>query len=106
MKLRVFLNGEGSNRGSYMAVFFQLLKGDFDAILSWPFDYRVTITLLGSNRAQDKVESFIPVGINKALDRPATEANKFLGYPHFLQLRDLDSYIMDGTLFLKVAITQ
>lgn len=41
MCLRIFLNGEGRSKGSYVSLFLVLLKGEYDALLQWPFAQKV-----------------------------------------------------------------
>ena len=39
-------DGNRSNKHTYVSVFLRVMKGDFDAILPWPFRCDVTFTLL------------------------------------------------------------
>ncbi|KAL7980966.1 hypothetical protein Chor_002120, partial [Crotalus horridus] len=42
--MRIYLNGEGRGRGTHVSLFIVLLKGDYDALLPWPFTHKVTET--------------------------------------------------------------
>ena len=46
MCLVVFANGIGEVQGQYVSVFVQLLEGEFDNDLPWPFQGSVTVLLL------------------------------------------------------------
>jgi TNF receptor-associated factor 4 len=52
MTLRVDANGYGDGKGRYVSVYVQIVKGDYDAKLQWPFVGRMTLTLL--NQLEDK----------------------------------------------------
>ena len=47
MCLRVYLNGDGEGRGTHISVFFVVMRGEFDALLEWSFDHKVTLSILG-----------------------------------------------------------
>ena len=44
LRLRVYLHGDGAARGSYLSLFFVILRGEFDALLTWPFNSKVSHT--------------------------------------------------------------
>lgn len=41
MCLRVYLNGDGTGRGTHLSLFFVVMKGPHDALLRWPFNQKV-----------------------------------------------------------------
>ena len=47
MCLRVYLNGNGEGKRTHIFVFFVVMRGEFDALLEWPFEHQVTFTLIG-----------------------------------------------------------
>ena len=42
MCIRAYLNGDGSGYKTHFSVFFVLMRGEFDPLLKWPFEYKVT----------------------------------------------------------------
>ncbi len=46
MCLGVYANGQSEVRGSYESVFLQLLEGEFDGYIRWPFKGTATVKLL------------------------------------------------------------
>ena len=108
MCLRLFLFGDGHGRSSHLSVFFVLLKGDYDALLPWPFKQRVTIKLLDQEFKEDISHSFAPDTQYKCFDRPQKGHNIGIGYPMFAPLSYLDTqtygYIKDDTMFIKVIV--
>ncbi len=47
--LRVYLNGDGSGRGTHVSFFITLMKGEFDPLLPWPFKQTVSLSLLAQD---------------------------------------------------------
>ena len=41
MKLRFYINGNGEGYGTHLSIFLVILKGDYDALLDWPFEQKV-----------------------------------------------------------------
>lgn len=46
MQLAVSIPGDGAGRGTHIAVFLSLMRGEFDDQLKWPFRGSITIQLL------------------------------------------------------------
>ena len=51
MCIRAYLNGDGSGYKTHLSLFFVLMKGEYDALLRWPFDYKVSMILVGKEGA-------------------------------------------------------
>lgn len=45
MCLRIYLNGDGTGRGTHLSLFFVVMRGHSDALLKWPFNQKVTLIL-------------------------------------------------------------
>lgn len=39
--MRLYLNGDGVGKGTHISLFFVIMKGEYDPILSWPFRHKV-----------------------------------------------------------------
>lgn len=46
MCLRIYLNGDGTGRGTHLSLFFVVMRGHSDALLKWPFNQKVTLILI------------------------------------------------------------
>uniref|UniRef100_A0ABM5F7A8 TNF receptor-associated factor 1 isoform X2 n=1 Tax=Pogona vitticeps TaxID=103695 RepID=A0ABM5F7A8_9SAUR len=103
--MRIYLNGEGSSKGSYLSVFLVLLKGDYDALLPWPFAHKMTLTLLDQNDGEHFANTIHPDPASASFQRPVGEMNEASGFSRFIPLTKLQSpkyaYIKEGTLFLR-----
>ena len=54
LNLSVYANGYGDGKKTHVSVFLQLMPGEFDGVLRWPFTGSFTVTLLEqSDREQD-----------------------------------------------------
>ena len=106
--LRLYLNGDGPARGSHLAFYITLMRGEFDSICKWPFKKTVTLALLDQNRNCHVIQSFQPDPRSSSFIRPHNEMNVASGCPMFASLSVLSdsSYVKDDTMFLKCWIQQ
>ncbi|NXM26883.1 TRAF2 factor, partial [Oxyruncus cristatus] len=106
--LRVYLNGDGTGKGTHMSLFFVVMKGDYDALLPWPFRHKVTFMLLDQNNREHVIDAFRPDLASASFQRPVHDMNVASGCPTFLPLAKLQSpkhaYVKEDTLFLKCII--
>lgn len=45
MCLRIYLNGDGTGRGTHLSLFFVVMRGHSDALLKWPFNQKVSLVV-------------------------------------------------------------
>ncbi|NWU36653.1 TRAF2 factor, partial [Hylia prasina] len=106
--LRVYLNGDGTGKGTHLSLFFVVMKGDYDALLPWPFRHKVTFMLLDQNNREHIIDAFRPDLTSASFQRPVNDMNVASGCPTFLPLAKLQSprhaYVKEDTLFLKCII--
>lgn len=109
MRARLYLHGDGNAKRTHMSLFFLLMRGDYDALLPWPFGYKVTFCLFdqtGNNR--HIIDSFRPDVKSNSFQRPKTDANIASGIPKFFPLpmiqQDDNPYVREDTLFLKIVV--
>ncbi|KAJ8413808.1 hypothetical protein AAFF_G00064060 [Aldrovandia affinis] len=107
MCLRIYLNGDGTGRGSHLSLFFVVMRGLSDALLKWPFNQKVTLMLLDQNNREHVIDAFRPDVTSSSFQRPVSEMNIASGCPLFCPLSKLDSknsYIRDDTIFIKAIV--
>ena len=106
MCLRVYLNGDGSGKETHLSFFLTLMKGEYDALLQWPFSLPVTLMLLDQDKRRHVIQSFRPEPSSCSFQRPKEEMNVASGCPRFAPLNVLDNsaYVRDDTMFLKCII--
>ena len=109
MRARLFLFGDGSARRTHISIFFQLMKGEYDAILKWPFHYKVTFCLLDqTGQNHHVIDSFYPDVKSNSFQRPKDATNIASGIPKFcplpMLLQDDNAFVRDNTLFIRIII--
>ncbi|XP_065274892.1 TNF receptor-associated factor 2 isoform X2 [Emys orbicularis] len=107
MCLRVYLNGDGTGRGTHLSLFFVVMKGPNDALLRWPFNQKVTLMLLDQNNREHIIDAFRPDVTSTSFQRPITEMNIASGCPLFCPVSKMEaknSYVRDDAIFIKAIV--
>ena len=106
MCLRLYMDGDGSGKGTHLSFFLTIMRGEYDALLTWPFKQAVTLMLLDQDKQKDIVQSFRPEPTSSSFQRPRNEMNVASGCPLFAPLSVLNnsSYVKDDVLFMKCKI--
>ena len=106
--LRLYMDGDGSGKGTHLSFFLTIMKGEYDALLPWPFSQMVTLMLLDQSSGSKKhiVQCFKPEVSSSSFWRPQSEMNVASGCPKFALLSVLhdSNFVKDDTLFFKVSI--
>lgn len=107
MCARMYLNGDGMGKDTHLSLFIVLMRGEYDALLSWPFNRKVTFMLMdqGPNKIH-LVDSFMPDVASSSFKRPTEDMNVASGCPCFIAHNVLENgtYIKDDTLFIKIVV--
>ena len=109
LKVLIYPDGTGDGKNTHLSVFIIIMKGEYDAVLTWHFRKKVTFTLIDQQDKLHKRENKTAkvTGENSpSFTRPTTEENIAVGFPCFISHEELKSqhYIVDDTLFLQVEI--
>ena len=106
MCVRLYLNGDGMGRGTHISVFFVVMRGQYDALLRWPFRQKVTFMLLDQDNVEHVIDAFRPDPSSNSFQRPKREMNTASGCPTFCPLSELNNYayVRNDTMFLKIMI--
>ena len=106
MCARIYLNGDGMGKDTHISVFFVVMRGQFDALLRWPFRQKVTIMLLDQDNVEHVIDAFRPDPNSSSFQRPRREINIASGCPLFCALTELDkhAYVRDDTMFMKISV--
>uniref|UniRef100_F6T7F9 Zinc finger protein n=1 Tax=Ciona intestinalis TaxID=7719 RepID=F6T7F9_CIOIN len=114
-KLAVLLlpNGDGKAKGTHLSIYVRLCKGEYDALLSWPYRLPIEISLIDQSqdpRARINHTYSLrpnPCKENKPfLGRPTSESNPSFGSQTFMPLDTLNTrdYIRDDAIFIRVSV--
>ena len=106
MCIRAYLNGDGMGYKTHFSLFFVVMKGEFDALMKWPFDYKVSLILVDQNHRKHIVQTFKPTPESSSFQRPTSDMNVASGCPQFSKLSVLDdeAYVKDDVLFVKCIV--
>uniref|UniRef100_A0A3B3RTN9 MATH domain-containing protein n=1 Tax=Paramormyrops kingsleyae TaxID=1676925 RepID=A0A3B3RTN9_9TELE len=109
MCARVYLNGDGMGKGTHLSLFFVVMRGEYDALLPWPFKQKVTLMLMDQGPARKHLgDAFKPDPNSSSFRRPVAEMNIASGCPLFVAQTVLENgtYIKEDTIFIKVTARQ
>ncbi|XP_048830112.1 TNF receptor-associated factor 3 isoform X2 [Brienomyrus brachyistius] len=107
MCARVYLNGDGMGKGTHLSLFFVVMRGEYDALLPWPFKQKVTLMLMDQGPARKHLgDAFKPDPNSSSFRRPVAEMNIASGCPLFVAQTVLENgtYIKEDTIFIKVTV--
>eukprot|EP00058_Branchiostoma_floridae_P006397 XP_002591885.1 hypothetical protein BRAFLDRAFT_89402 [Branchiostoma floridae] len=113
MAISICPNGDGQGKGKFMSLFMCIIKGEFDALLPWPFAQKVIISVIDQCQdpdARKNIEYVIKPNTCKDnlqfLGRPIHERNPSFGTQMFCPLSHLHrgDYIRDNTMFISVQV--
>lgn len=111
MCARLYLLGDGIARGNHMSLFFVVMRGENDGILPFPFNYKVSFSLLDQSGDKDldhKTDSFRPDIRSTSFQRPRSYMNIASGIPKFVTLETIQSpnnrYVKDDTMFIRIIV--
>lgn len=107
MCVRVYLNGDGAGKGTYISLFFVLMRSEHDDLLSFPFKQSVRFTLINQeNRAESISEAFAPDLKSQSFQKPEGEMNVASGFPKFARqtvLQD-DRFTKGNVIYIKAQV--
>lgn len=110
LKVRIYPNGIKSGKNSHLSVYIIVMKGEYDAILSWPFKKKLILSIIDQqedpNERQNVAWRLLPGNHPQCFARPINEDNKTRGFAQFICHEKLHSrrYLLDDTLFLQVKV--
>ena len=114
LRLNLDANGHGDGKGTHVSCFFNLMPGEYDDVLEWPFQGEVTVKLL--NQLEDKNHYKRAICFNHETSdeykcKKKKEDTYGWGYHKFISHTKLglDSstntqYLMNDSLYFRVSV--
>ena len=107
--IRIYLNGDGIGRSTHVSLFLVVMRGNYDPLVTWPFNRRVTFTIPAQSvdsAHSPMIDSFRPDPSCSSFHRPTSDMNVAAGFPKFMPVNELDNarYVKDDTLFVSVSV--
>ena len=62
-------------RGSYISLFFVVMRGEYDAKFRWPFRQKVIFMLLDQDNVENVIDAFRPDPNSSSFQRARRESN-------------------------------
>lgn len=109
VRLRLFLNGDGQARNKSVSLFFVIMRGEYDNLIPWPFNRKVTFCLHDQTASNlHIIRSFIPDPKSKSFARPTTDMNFSSGIPDFCSVQtihqDNNNYVRDDSMYIRCLV--
>ncbi|CAF3316507.1 unnamed protein product [Rotaria sp. Silwood2] len=109
MRASLCLNGDGDAKGTHMSIFIVIFKGEYDAILWWPFNIRVVFCLFDqSGKGHHIIDRFDPDTTSRSFQRPTSENNIASGIlklcPLALITKEKNCFVQGDTMFIKIML--
>ena len=110
-KISMYPNGVSPGENTHLSVYLVIMKGEYDATLTWPFDKKFTFTLIDQQEnehdRENIVKSFTSDPKLSCFARPVEEENLGWGFHRFVSHEQLQKrhYIVDDTIFFQVHFT-
>ena len=105
-RMRLYPNGNGKGENTHLSLFVANIKGEYDAILQWPFPKKAMLILIDQQENPNERESvsYLLTGEEeKWKSRPVKGKELFWGFSEFVSHKQLQkrAYIVDDTIFLQ-----
>ncbi len=109
MCLRLYLHGDDNSRNTHISLYFILMRGEFDAILDYPFCFKLIFCLYDQTEQQKHItEILLPNVRSNTYHRPQSEMTVAGGISKFALLKKFQQkdspYIRDDKMFIKTII--
>ncbi len=111
MRLKAYLQGRDRGKSTHLSLYIIIMKGDYDALLDWPFKQKITFFLI--DQGEQKAHRTHQLSPNRSLpnikvvfNRPTMKENLGIGNPCFVPHEALESgeFIKDDALFIKAVV--
>ena len=106
---RLYLQGDGMGRSTHVSLFFVVMKSEYDQLLTWPMQKRITFELINHvNNAESVIESFVSNPRSSSFQRPTNNMNLASGCPMFIALENFLSggFIVDNCVYIKTTVQE
>ncbi len=102
MCLEIQLMGDGIGKNTNVSLFFVIMKGEFDNILSWPFTSKVMFKLINQTGNRDIIDTFQPDPMSSSFQKPKSDMNIASGCPRFASCTELmnERFVTDDTVLM------
>lgn len=106
MCIRAYLNGDGIGFKSHLSLFFVLMRGEYDPLLKWPFEHKVSLILVDQDHRKHIVQTFKPTPESSSFKRPTSDMNVASGCPQFSKndVLNENNYVKEDIMYIKCIV--
>ena len=109
MHLSLIIDRNEENHSRYLSLSLNMKRGEYDPILTWPFDYQMAFSLFNRDLGENHfLISFQSDRTSASFQRPHSELNDAFCIPNFVPLTALEQtdspYIAGDSIFIKMLI--
>ncbi len=106
--LNLYIMGDGIGKNTHMSLYLVVMKGNFDSILTWPFDCEVIFQLINQTGHENIIDGFHSNldPTNADFQQPEHDMNNSVGCQRFVCHTDLTEgeFIVNDTIFIKCEV--
>ncbi|XP_046855478.1 TNF receptor-associated factor 1-like [Xenia sp. Carnegie-2017] len=106
MCAKIYMNGDSFGNGTHLSLFFVIMKGDYNALQTRPFQKKITTMFIAQGNGDHMIDAFHSNPQSSLFKRPESDLN-VLGLPLLIwpieSLSNL-SFIKDDTMFIKLIV--
>jgi len=106
MKVDLYLNGNGDNKGKHVSIFIYQEPGPFDDALEWPMKAQIIFSVM-KDELEVNSNSFKTDHDNetkKDFQNPTYNNCRGRGTPAFIDHNHIQDYVIDNKLTLKITV--
>ena len=105
---RLYLNGDGMGRSTHISIFFVVMKSEYDELLTWPMQKRITFELINlEDAAYSVIETFVSNLKSSSFLRPTKNMNVATGCPTFISIERFlkGGFVKDDCAYIRTSVT-
>ncbi|XP_065652940.1 TNF receptor-associated factor 5-like [Hydra vulgaris] len=103
-RIKVYTRSTDINK---LAIYFQLLQGDLDDALQWPFTKKIICALKNKDKFFAHTitsNNYLQSSDTSSFDKPNEEYNVAVGFHNFISHEELKQFIINNNLFITITI--
>ena len=106
--LKILLNKNNKKDDGYMSVYIVSTTGDYDDILKWPFEGKITFKLISpSNSGLDNITKSLLLNDKSSPFSAPIEGNENMcGITDYISINDLKKYIVNDKIYLEATVIE
>ena len=111
LRIKAYLNGRDRGKGTHLSLYLIIMKGEYDALLEWPFNQKITFYLLDQGEERKhKIHQLSPnrslPNVRAVFNKPTGKENLGIGNPSFVSHEAIDAgeFVKDDTIFMKCEV--